>query len=577
MTELKELMGQMIAEWAKSKGKNVAIDEGRLGSQVSLAEEIYRRASSAENGTLFVLRAPTGFGKTEVLFAPFLYQFVARDWFAPRMYLVEPVNALLKQMEERARLYSKLVSPTPTVGSDYGDTLKRTFLYTSVITLTTVDSAFYGFVAKRVMTWRERGGAETGRYSMPAGLLTGSYLVFDEAHLVQDQAFLGPRVMAKVVCSIVGAGGTVVFSSATLPDAMLKLFREECEGLGAEIHVLPQPKVEREVRLTYTGKQIFEAECGEREVIFVNTIERAIKMKEKCKGAVLLHSAMRKDDKERVLEELKKGATLIATQTAEVGIDYDFVRVKTELAPMDSLIQRFGRVRKGVAEAEVYEVDSPLPYDRDVMNRTRGLVQSTRVIRAGDVDDLINKVYDDAIIERLSGLGDALYLSTVEYLHDLTLFSYPPESEPYLRPSNYVTLYLLRDDELEKVKKLYGKYQGTQDREDRADLEEGIREILINSSVKISISLLNDYNKERLLTFLSNFGGRVLDGCLHSSSFLNDLDKDKILKRIGNSDECSDMIVLIDKDVYTPDLGLKGLIEAKAEVKESKKRRGRKK
>ena len=523
----------MVTAWGRYKGKEVVPDESRLNVQAQLAEKIYEESLNSDQGILFILKAPTGFGKTEVLFAPFLYQFEKREWFAPRMYLVEPVNALLKQMEDRANVYSQLVSPKPTVGSDYGDVLKKTYLYTAVITLTTVDSAFYGFTAKRVMTWRDKD-YETGRYLMPAGLLTSSYLVFDEAHLIQDQAFLGPRVMSKVICSIVSAGGIVVFSSATLPDAMMKLFKEECDKYGGKVVFLPTPNVKREVRVRYVNKPIFEAECEEGAVIFVNTIERAIKMKEKCKGALLLHSLMRKDDKERVLEELKKGKTLIATQTAEVGIDYDFKKVITELAPIDSLIQRFGRVRREVIEAEVYEVDNSLPYDEDVMNRSRNIIQSVKVIDSSNTEGLINQVYDESIIEKLSELGDTFYINTVEYLQELTLFSYPPEDTPYLKPSYYITLHLLYKDEFEKL----------MNDADKA------REILSNSSVKYSISYINDYNRKRLEAFINK--NKAFNGVIYSKEFLKE-----------TKELASELIIVVNKKLYSPDEGFKGLIEVK--------------
>lgn len=545
----------MINAWGRHKGKRVALDSERLNDQLALARRVYEEASAANQGVLFMLRAPTGFGKTEVLFAPFLYQFVEGQWFAPRMYLVEPVNALLKQMEERAKVYSQLVAPSPTVGSDYGDTLKKTYLYTAVITLTTVDSAFYGFTAKRVVTWRERD-YETGRYSMPAGLLTGSYLVFDEAHLIQDQVFLGPRVMSKVICSIVAAGGLVVFSSATLPSITAGLFKEECDKYGAKVIDLPFPRAKKEARVSYVNRPISEAECGEGSAIFVNTVERAIKMKERCKGAVLLHSLMRKDDKERALRGLEEGKALIATQAAEVGIDYDFKRVITELAPIDSLIQRFGRVRKDVIDAEVYEVENSLPYDDDVVNRSRDVLQSVSTISSSDVGKLVDEVYDESIVGKLSELGDTFYLSTVEYLQGLTLFSYPPEDTPYLKPSYYVTLYLLSAAEYEKIRDLH---EGG-----KADAVEEVSRIMANASVKYPISYIDDYNRKRLESFIEK--GDVYNGAVYSKDFL------KKVKGITH-----ELIIVVDGQTYSPDEGFKGLIGAVGGQKGRSEKRSRKK
>ncbi|MDN6553810.1 MAG: type I-U CRISPR-associated helicase/endonuclease Cas3 [Bifidobacterium mongoliense] len=55
---------------------------------------------------------------------------------------------------------------------------------------------------------------------------------------------------------------------------------------------------------------------------------------------------------------------LVATQTVEVGIDVDFSGLLTELAPADSLAQRFGRVnRKGSREAGPITVVGPREHD----------------------------------------------------------------------------------------------------------------------------------------------------------------------------------------------------------------------
>jgi CRISPR-associated endonuclease/helicase Cas3 len=61
--------------------------------------------------------------------APFLYQWEIGEWFAPRMYIVEPVHALLRQMRDRVKVYvSALGRGSITVDEDHGELLRPTYL-----------------------------------------------------------------------------------------------------------------------------------------------------------------------------------------------------------------------------------------------------------------------------------------------------------------------------------------------------------------------------------------------------------------------------------------------------------------
>ncbi|AWR98113.1 hypothetical protein DFR86_11590 [Acidianus sulfidivorans JP7] len=51
---------------------------------------------------------------------------------------------------------------------------------------------------------------------------------------------------------------------------------------------------------------------------------------------------------------------LVGTQSVKMGIDYPFTYLYTELSPIDSLIQRMGRVGRisGVGTVEIYNEES---------------------------------------------------------------------------------------------------------------------------------------------------------------------------------------------------------------------------
>lgn len=474
---LAELIRDLILKW----NHNARIDERLLKMQENIANNIYEEANS---GKLFLLRMPSGKGKTEIFVSPFLYQFKKDEFFAGRMFIIEPVHALLIQMRERIKKYVQGLDIP--VGEDHGEVESPTYLYTAPITLTTIDSFAYGFLAKRIMKWTEYN-YETGRYILPVGIIANSYIVFDEAHLIQDSVFLSPRVMGKIICNLVNSGSIVVFSSATLPNKILDRLTSECKNKVVELGENTIREVKYEFR---EGKELSsnEIECKGNTIIIVNTISKARKiyyeLKEKCKGynVKILHSLVTKKDKEKVYNEIKNNldnTILIGTQTLEVGLDFDFRVLYTELSPLDSLLQRLGRIGRKSSDsiAYIYDVSNSAPYLNILVEKTRN------TINKGDIN--LDNVYDDETIHKIETNGDALYVQFLEYVDNLHLLSYPPEEDVSVRPSTYITIYLVdntKEDEIIKVKK--------------EDID----------SVKYSISLIDNYSVKRLRDLINAHG-----------------------------------------------------------------------
>ena len=104
----------------------------------------------------------------------------------------------------------------------------------------------------------------------------------------------------------------------------------------------------------------------------LNTVDRAKKIYEElCKNdsdfeKILLHSQFREIDKQNNLKLLieknnKKIKILVSTQVIEAGVDISGAVLITELAPISSLIQRFGRCnRKGEFEESKIYLTNPL-------------------------------------------------------------------------------------------------------------------------------------------------------------------------------------------------------------------------
>ncbi len=95
----------------------------------------------------------------------------------------------------------------------------------------------------------------------------------------------------------------------------------------------------------------------------VNTVKHAQEVYEalketvKSSDLVLYHGRFNTEDKQKLLKLIttEKPAVLVATQIVEISLNIDYDVLFTEAAPIDSLVQRFGRVNRfGKKEGKVY-------------------------------------------------------------------------------------------------------------------------------------------------------------------------------------------------------------------------------
>ncbi len=120
---------------------------------------------------------------------------------------------------------------------------------------------------------------------------------------------------------------------------------------------------------------------------------------------VLYHSTFKKMDKQKkedlIFEKLasKNPFILVATQIVEVSLDIDFDVMFTDNAPIDSLIQRFGRVNRkknenNKGEIYIYKYAKAFPYTNlYLLNLTFDVVQDG-YFELGEYVKWLNIVYD---------------------------------------------------------------------------------------------------------------------------------------------------------------------------------------
>ena len=137
--------------------------------------------------------------------------------------------------------------------------------------------------------------------------------------------------------------------------------------------------------------------------------------------SMLIHSRYKRSDRAALEDQIgqfeqQDGPCVVcATQVVEVSLDISFDAMITDAAPLDSLIQRFGRVNRRRSRETIgtlkpiYVIAPPdddkaiLPYDADTVRRSfAALPDDGAVLREAEVQGRIDAVYPEVEIPEVA-------------------------------------------------------------------------------------------------------------------------------------------------------------------------------
>lgn len=206
---------------------------------------------------------------------------------------------------------------------------------------------------------------------------TGGYFIFDEIHAYRPEVFAQIKVLLEFV--VTNLKGKIFIMTATMPSFLrneLENSLGEFSSISADENlykVFDRHRITLKDGLLSKSLHLIEKDLKENKKVLVvcNTVLQSQEVFKKLKGystnAVLLHSAFTGEDRTLHEKELKRGEKdsdnpiqlLVGTQAIEVSLDIDYDLIYSEPAPIDALIQRFGRVNrkreKGISPVFVYK------------------------------------------------------------------------------------------------------------------------------------------------------------------------------------------------------------------------------
>lgn len=261
----------------------------------------------------------------------------------------------------------------------------------------------------------------------------GQDVILDEVHTYSEQSGL---MILKIVQALLLHNCRVHIGTATLPQRLKTKLLGLLGGhdqvyevaLPAEMldsfdrHIIEKKLNGVPLNEDNMYEVVAKSVAAEEKLIIVaNRVRRAQQWYSQLKALypdipiVLIHSRFRRIDRaalEKKVMELqevgKSGAAIaVATQVVEVSLDISYDRMITEAAPLDALIQRFGRVNRRrnnqtIGKYKLIHLLAPktdrkevLPYDLDTVQRSYEVLPEGELLKERNIQSLMDHVFDD--------------------------------------------------------------------------------------------------------------------------------------------------------------------------------------
>lgn len=321
------------------------------------------------NGKNVILTVPTGAGKTWASIMPFLYAHKSNSTFPRKLIYSLPLRTLAnsiysdvkKVLEENQIFIDNCAIQTGEYKSDRH--------FKSDIIISTIDQTLSNFLCFPLSLSKREA-------NINAGALVGSYLVFDEFHLLEPKLSMATTIgilkTLKNLCRF-------CIMTATLSEEYINKLKDAVNAEVVTINDFPEdsdvikslkvPDGRMAKKSIIVIDEPINAESiikrhKKKSIAICNRVEKAQQLyndllcisrlnskAEKPPKIICIHSRFFDDDRKVKELEIKRifgsrndeNAILISTQVIEAGMDISCDTMHVEISPINSFLQRAGR------------------------------------------------------------------------------------------------------------------------------------------------------------------------------------------------------------------------------------------
>lgn len=372
-----------------------------------------------------LVSAPTGAGKTD---------FLLRRCKG-RVFYTLPFQASINAMYDRIK-------------SDLKDTDAQIYLLHAASNLKMKDGKLEERIMQRhvgasikVLTPHQMASIVYGikGYEAMAIDLKGSDVILDEIHTYSDVI---QAIVLRIVDVLIALDCRVHIGTATMPSVLYDKILKKLGGSQNVYEVTFENDVLEGFNRHIIHKVTDYKDCA-------NAIKKAVNEKQKilivCNQVkrsqekylilkelypevqiMLIHSRFKRRQRQRLETQLKsefntmhEACIVVSTQVVEVSLDISFDLMITECAPIDALIQRFGRINRKRTLGTIgkykpiYVIAPPeedkdaLPYSLSVLQRSFEVLPIDDLMKETDVQIMLDKVYTEIDFRNIDFTGVA--------------------------------------------------------------------------------------------------------------------------------------------------------------------------
>ncbi|MDO6436632.1 CRISPR-associated helicase Cas3' [Cyclobacterium sp. 1_MG-2023] len=369
------------------------------------------KKDSSSNKTHTIVVACTGAGKTDFLFRR----------TSDRVFYMLPFQASINAMLERVDEDLKESNPD----------LDIRVLHASSSVVKRVNGeeesvlqSLFGSSIK-IMTPHQLASIAFGLKGYEALILDlkGSDIILDEIHTYTG---VSQAIVLKLVQILKSINCKIHIGTATMPTVLYDKIKSVLGQDVLEVKLTTDEMNKFDRHLVYK-RQGFESALpnisqainnGEKVLIVCNRVERSQQTFERIRElylnvpVLLLHSRFKRGDRNQKEYELihqynssAEACVVVSTQIVEVSLDISFDVMVTDCAPIDALVQRFGRInRKRTFDTigkykPIYVIAPPentseaKPYDLEVLKRTFDVLPDGEVLKEKELQCKIDEVF----------------------------------------------------------------------------------------------------------------------------------------------------------------------------------------